>query len=117
MRRDRRRRPDYLQRADFLIDDVLPAQERGKAMLLLLAHACAALLLMAAEATWAVVTGVRVWRRREIGLPASVKAGVDKPTLTALLAARLAYVIFRRTMLAKLKRMAEDYDRQDGDRA
>jgi hypothetical protein len=117
MRRYRRRTPDYLRRSDYLVDDVLPAEERGKAMLLLLAHACVALLVLAAEATWALATGVRVWRRRELGLPASVRAGVNKRTFTVFLAARLAYAIFQRLVLAKLKRMAKDYDRQRGESA
>ncbi|HEV2239500.1 MAG TPA: hypothetical protein VGR98_00535 [Streptosporangiaceae bacterium] len=48
MRRDRRRRFEYLQRSDYLVNDDLPAEERGKALLVLLGHACAALVLLAA---------------------------------------------------------------------
>jgi hypothetical protein len=115
MRRDRRRRRDYLQRSDYLVNDDLSDEERGKAMFLLWAHACAALLLMAAQTTWALVTAVRVWRRREAGLPAAVQTGVHKPTLAVLLAARLAYLIFQRAVLAMLERMAAEYDLRHGD--
>jgi hypothetical protein len=117
MRRDRRRRLEYLQRSDYLVNDDLPVEERGKAMLVLLGHACAALLLLAAQTAWAVVTAVRVWRRREAGLTAAVQTGVHKPTLAVLLAARLAYLMFRRAVLKMLKRMAAEYDLRHGDSA
>ena len=117
MRRDRRRPLEYLHRTDYLVNDELPVEERGKALLVMLAHACAALLVLAAQTTWAVVTAVRVWRRREAGLPAAVQTGVHKPTLAVLLAARLAYLIFQRAVLAMLKRMAAEYDLRRGDSA
>jgi len=117
MRRDHRRRLEYLQRSDYLVKDDLPAEERGKALLVLLGHACAALLLVAAQATWAVVTTVRVWRRREAGLPVAVKTGVHKPTLAVLLAARLAYLMFRRAVLKMLERLAAEYELRRGDSA
>jgi hypothetical protein len=112
MRRDRRspeQEEQHRRRIDFLTSDETPVEERGWSFLFLLGHACAALLLFAAETTWTVVTAVRVWRRRETGLAASMRGGVHKPTLAALLAARLAYLIFRRAGLAKLNRRADDY--------
>jgi hypothetical protein len=114
MRGDRPSREQERQRRriDFLTSDEAPVEERGWSVLFLLAHACAYLLLIAAQATWAVVTGVRVWRRRETGLAASVRSGVHKPTLAVLLAARLAYLIFRRAGLAKLNRRADVYAAQ-----
>ena len=119
MRRYRRSREQerHRRRIDFLTSDEAPVEERGWSVLFLLAHACAYLLLIAAEATWAVVTGVRLWRRRETGLAASVRSGVHKPTLAVLLAARLAYMVFRRAGIAKLNRRADDYAAQNRDTA
>jgi len=51
-----------------------------------------------------VAVAIRVWRRREAGLTAAVRTGVHKPTLAVMLAAQLAYVIFRRVGLGKLNR-------------
>jgi hypothetical protein len=119
MRRDRRSREQerHRRRIDFLTSDAAPVEERGWSVLFLLAHACAYLLLIGGEATWAVVTGVRVWRRRETGLAASVRSGVHKPTLAVLLVARLAYLVFRRSGIAKLNRRADDYAAQNRDSA
>jgi hypothetical protein len=114
MRRDRSKteQESRRRRIEFLTSDQAPAQERGKAVLFLLAHACAYLLLIAAEATWAAITGVRVWRRRQTGLAASVRGGAHKPTLAVLLAVRLAYLVSRRAGLAWLNRRADDYAAQ-----
>ena len=120
MRRDRRSREDedqHRRRIDFLTSDEAPVEERGWSLLFLLAHACAALLFLAGETTWAVVTAVRVWRRRETGLAASVRSGVHKPTLAVVLAARLAYLVFWRAGLAKLNRRADAYAARHGDNA
>jgi hypothetical protein len=118
MFRDRRKRElRHRRNVAFLTSDDVPVEERGWSLLFLLAHACAYLLLTTAEATWAVVTGVRVWRRRETGLAASVRSGVHKPTLAVLLAARLAFTIFWRAGLAKLNRRADDYAAQHRDSA
>ena len=119
MRRDRRSREQerHRRRIDFLTSDEAPVEERGWWVLFLLAHAGVYLMLIAAEATWAVVTGVRVWRRRETGLAASVRSGVHKPTLAVLLTARLAYLVLRRAGRAKLNRRADDYAAQHRDSA
>ena len=83
-------------------------------MLVLVAHAGVYLLLTAAQAIWVVAMAVRVWRRREAGLTAAVRTGVHKPTLAVMLAAQLAYVIFRRVGLGKLNRRTSKYAAQQG---
>jgi uncharacterized membrane protein YdbT with pleckstrin-like domain len=99
----------------YLTDDRVPAEERGRVMLALVAHAGIYLLLSAAEAIWVVAVAVRVWRRREAGVTAAVKTGVHKPTLAVLLGAQLAYVIFRRVGLAKFNRRTGEYAVQPGE--
>jgi len=98
----------------YLTDDRVPAEERGRVMLVLVAHAGVYLLLTAAQAIWVVAMAVRVWRRREAGLTAAVRTGVHKPTLAVMLAAQLAYVIFRRVGLGKLNRRTSKYAAQQG---
>jgi hypothetical protein len=93
----------------YLTDDRVPAEERGWVVLALLAHAVAAVLLAATEATWLTTAVVRVWRRRSDGWPAAVRTGVHRPTLVAILGARLGYVILRRVGLTRFDRRAEEY--------
>lgn len=90
----------------YLADDRMPAEERSRVVLALVAHACVFLLLTAAEATWVLAVAVRLWRRREDGLTAAVRAGVHRPTLVGLLIAHLTYVVFRRIGLAKFNQLA-----------
>ncbi|HEX4254092.1 MAG TPA: hypothetical protein VH089_03335 [Streptosporangiaceae bacterium] len=97
----------------YLTDDQVPAEERGWAVLGLLAHALAAMLLTAAEATWVIAAAVRVWRRRNDGWTVAVRTGVHRPTLAALLAARLGYVMFRRIGLTRFHRRAEEHAGRD----
>jgi hypothetical protein len=90
----------------WLTDDRTPVQERGWAMVGLIAHAYAFLLLSATEAIWAAVTAARVWRRRGAGLTEAVRTGVHKPTLAGLLAAHLLYKALRTAGWAELSRRA-----------
>jgi len=57
--------------AAHLADDRASTEERGWYMLDLVGHAFLYLLLTATEAIWVVVTVVRVWRRRDVGLAGS----------------------------------------------
>jgi hypothetical protein len=93
----------------YLTDDQLPDQERGRVILALLTHAVAAMVLTAAEATWVTTAAVRVWRRRSRGWTTAVRTGVHRPTLVAILGARLGYVIFRRIGLTRLDRRADEH--------
>jgi hypothetical protein len=97
----------------YLTDDQVPADERGWVVLALLAHAVAAVLLAAAEATWVTAAVIRVWRRRNNGWTAAVRTGVHRPTLVAILAVRLGYVIFRKVGLTRFDRRADEYAGQD----
>ncbi len=97
----------------YLTDDQVPAEERGWVVLGLLAHAVAAVVLIAAEATWVIAAVVRVWRRRGDGWTAAVRTGVHRPTLVAVLAARLGYVIFRRIGLTRLDQRAAEHAGRD----
>ena len=93
----------------YLTDDQVPDQERGLVILALLTHAVAAMLLTAAEVTWVTTALIRVWRRRDRGWTTAVRAGVHRPTLVAVLGARLGYVIFRRIGLTRLDRLADEH--------
>jgi hypothetical protein len=73
-----------------------PDEERGALVAALLGHALIYLLLLAAEATWAGSTALRIWRRRDAGLAQAVRTGVHKPSLGALLTAHVAYELLRR---------------------
>jgi hypothetical protein len=99
----------------YLTDDRVPAEERGRVMLGLVAHAGIYLLLTAAEAIWVVGMAVRVWRRREAGLTTAVRTGVHKPTLAVLLGAQLTYVILRRVGLVKFNRRISQYGVRQGE--
>ena len=112
-RAERRRRRGVA----YLTDDQVPAEERGWVVLALLAHAVAAVLLATAEAAWLTTAVVRVWRRRSDGWPAAVRTGVHRPTLAALLGARLGYVIFRRIGLTRFDRRADEYTGRDSSSA
>jgi hypothetical protein len=116
MRRNPRSSQEQRRRGvAYLTDDRVAAEERGRVMLALVAHAGIYLLLTAAEAIWVVAVAVRVWRRREAGLTAAVRTGVHKRTLAVLLAAQLAYVIFRRMGLARLNQRTGEHAAQQGD--
>ncbi len=78
-------------------------------MLGLLAHAVAYLLLTGAQAAWAAVTAVRVWRRRDAGWPAALRDGVHRPTLAGLVTATVAYAVLRRLGLAAVTRQAGEH--------
>ena len=67
----------------YLLNERVPDQERGAAVLGLVAHAFAYLALVAAPAIWLAVT-VRVWRRREEGFATAVRTGVHRPTLAGV---------------------------------
>jgi hypothetical protein len=99
----------------YLTDDRVPAEERGRIVLALVAHAGIYLILTAAEAIWVVAVAVRAWRRREVGLTTAVRAGVQKPTLAVLLVAWLTYVILRRVGLTKFNRRTSEYAVQQGE--
>lgn len=56
-----------------------------------------------------IAAAVRVWRRRSDGWTVAVRTGVHRPTLAAILTARLGYVVFRRVGLTRWDRRAEEY--------
>jgi hypothetical protein len=93
----------------YLADDRAPAEERGLVISALVGHAFIYLLLTAAEATWVVVTAVRMWRRREVGLTDAVRTEMHKPTLVVLLAAHLLYGVLRRVGIGKLDQRTREY--------
>jgi hypothetical protein len=79
-------------------------EDKGALMLVLVAHAGAYLVLATAHAAWIAATAVRVWQRRADGLLGAMRTGVHKPTLVALVAADMGYVVLRRAILAELDR-------------
>ena len=109
MRGYRRSQEQREQFMAYMAEDGAPADERGRVMLALVAHACIYLLLTAADASWIVAVTVRIWRRREAGIGTAMRTGVHKPTLAVLLAAHLSYVLLRRVGLAKLDRRVSEY--------
>jgi hypothetical protein len=106
MRRADRRQEQQNAIHAYLTDGRAPEQERGWVMVALVAHAFAYLLLAATEAVWVAVTAVRVWRRRDAGLPEAARSAVHKPTLAGLLVANLLFEALRRAGLAELDRRA-----------
>jgi hypothetical protein len=72
-------------------------------------HAFIYLLLAGTDATWVVLTAVRLWRRREGGMTEAARAGVHKPTLAALLTANLLYGVLLRVARAKLNQQSSKY--------
>ena len=114
MRRDPRSQEQRQRFTAYMAEEGASAEERGRVMLVLFAHAFVYLLLTAAEVSWVVVVAVRVWRRREAGMTTAMRAGVHKPTLAVLLGAQLSYVILRRVGLAKLNRRVSEYISRQG---
>ena len=114
MRGDPRSQEQRQQFMAYMADDGAPAEDRGWVMLALFVHACLYVLLTAARASWVVAMAVRIWRRREAGMSTAMRTGVHKPTLAALLAAQLSYVILRRVGLSKLNRRVSEYTSQHG---
>ena len=84
-------------------------EEKGAVMLALFGHAVIFLLLFAAETTWLGSTVVRVWRRREFGVTQAVRTGVHKPSLVALFAAHVLYLLLRKAGIAKLDQRSREY--------
>jgi len=101
-RNPRRNQDQHRGLAAHLADDRASTEERGWYMLALVGHAFLYLVLTAAEAIWVVVTVVRVWRRRDVGLVEAPRTGVHKPTLSARLGANLGFEVVRRVALVKL---------------
>src|ERR1700731_1374197 len=99
-RNPRRSQDQHRGLAAYLADDRVSAEKRGWYMLALVGHAFLYLLLTATEAIWVVVTAVRVWRRRDVGLAKAARTGVHKPTLSAILAANLGFEVVRRVARA-----------------
>jgi hypothetical protein len=85
------------------------AEEKGVVLLALFGHAVVFLMLSAAETTWVGSTAVRVWRRRELGVTQAVRTGVHKPSLVALSAAHVLYLLLRKAGLAKLDHRSIQY--------
>jgi hypothetical protein len=110
LRRSERQR----EMAAYMADDRVPDVERGGVLLALVAHAAGAMLLIGAQAAWCAVTAVRVWRRRDAGWTAAVRAGVHRPTLAGLTAATLAYAVLRRLGVAALIARARHHPARQG---
>jgi hypothetical protein len=109
-RRERRRE----EAVAYLIDERVPAGQRGTLMLGLVAHAFAYLLLTAAQVAWCAITAVRVWRRREAGWAVALRTGVHRPTLAGVAAATLIYQILRRSLLARLTQRGHEHAIRQG---
>jgi hypothetical protein len=84
-------------------------EEKGVVLLALFGHAVIFLLLSAAETIWVGFTVVRVWRRRELGVTQAVRTGVHKPSLGALFAAHVLYLLLRKAGIAKLDQRGIEY--------
>ena len=84
-------------------------EERGAVLLALFGHAVIYLLLFSAETIWLGSTVVRVWRRRELGVTQAVRTGVHRPSLVALFAAHLLYLLLRKAGIAKLDQRSREY--------
>jgi hypothetical protein len=84
-------------------------EEKGVVLLALFGHAVIFLLLSAVETIWVGSTVVRVWRRRELGVTQAVRTGVHKPSLVALFAAHVLYLLLRKAGMAKLDQRSIEY--------
>jgi hypothetical protein len=84
-------------------------EERGAVLLALFGHAVIYLLLFSAETIWLGSTVVRVWRRRELGVTQAVRTGVHRPSLVALFAAHVLYLLLRKAGIAKLDQRSREY--------
>jgi hypothetical protein len=93
----------------YMTDQRVSDEEHGVVMIWLFTHALAYLLLTAAQAIWAAVTVVRVWRRREAGWATALRTGVHLPSLAGLVTARLIYAILRRIGVARLNRRTDEH--------
>lgn len=84
-------------------------EEKGAVLLALFGHAVVFLLLSAAETIWVGSTVVRVWRHREFGLTQALRSGVHGPSLVALFAAHVLYLLLRKAGIAKLDQRSIEY--------
>jgi hypothetical protein len=84
-------------------------EEKGVVLLALFGHAVIFLLLSAAETIWVGSTVVRMWRLRELGVTQALRAGVHRPSLVALFAAHVLYLLLRKAGNAKLDQRSIEY--------
>jgi hypothetical protein len=90
-------------------------EEKGVVLLALFGHAVSFLLLSAAETIWVGSTVVRVWRLRELGVTQALRTGVHRPSLVALFAAHVLYLLLRKAGIAKLDQRSIEYMMDKGE--